>query len=701
MCYCKHGRPLFSFGKRLHRVKVYMQHTAPEGHREHAMHGGPELAPIRDRHAGHDIDVLRRKFWVVLALTIPVLIYSKGIQMLLHFTPPQFSGSEYIPFILGTVIFFYGGIFFLEGAAGELKSRQPGMMTLISLAITVSFLYSLAVTFGLPGEPLYWELSTLVAIMLLGHWMEMRAVGRARGALNELAKLMPDEAERIINDRTEIVPVDDIRVGDIVLIRPGAKIPADGVVIEGESSVNEAMITGESNPVSKSPGSKVIAGTVNGDGSLRVRVTGIGVNTTLAGIMRLVAEAQSSRSMAQNLADRAAFWLTVIAISVGAITFAAWSIAPVSEAFALERTVTVLVIACPHALGLAIPLVIAISTTIAARNGLLIRDRLALEIARNVDVVVFDKTGTLTKGEHGVVGVYVAPGVNEDKTLAAAAAVEKDSEHKLARAIVKAAEERGLALPKVSDFKALPGRGVEASIDNRRVEIGGPRLMESLGIDIPESLHEPLERARSAGHTLVYLIEDGKVRAAIALADVIRPESREAVTDLKAMGIQVAMMTGDSENVARWVARELGIDTYFANVLPEDKEKRIREMSRHGKRVAMVGDGVNDAPALVSADVGIAIGAGTDVAIESGGIILVRNDPRDVVKIIRLSRATYRKMIENLIWATGYNVIAIPLAAGVLANEGIILPPALGAVFMSVSTVIVAANAQLLRRLKF
>ena len=654
-------------------------------HGEHAVHGGP------GRHAGHDINVLRKRFWVTLILTIPVVLYSAGIQRLLHFTAPRFPGSEYVPAILGTLIFFYGGIFFIKGAAGELRNRLPGMMTLISLAILVAFGFSLAVTFRLlAGEPLYWELSTLITVMLLGHWMEMRAVGRATGALQELAKLMPDEAERIKDGGTEVVPVHELRPGDLVLVRPGAKIPADGEVVEGESNVNEAMITGESRPVSKSPGMQVIAGTVNGEGSLRVRVTKTGDETALAGIMRLVAEAQSSRSMAQNLADRAAYWLTLIAVGVGAITFVAWSLRA-SESFAIERTVTVLVIACPHALGLAIPLVIAISTTLAARNGLLVRDRLALETARNLNVVVFDKTGTLTTGEFGVVGIRVMPGVDENQALALAAAVEHDSEHFLAKAIVRAAEERGLKLPEVQDFKALPGRGVEAKVDGRTVQVGGPRLLESLGLDAQKE---------QSDKTIIYLVVDGKVQATIELADVIRPESREAVNELKAMGIEVAMMTGDSEDVARSVARELAITEYYASVLPEDKAKRIQEIRAQGRRVAMVGDGVNDAPALVSADVGIAIGAGTDVAIEAGGIILVRNDPRDVVRIVRLSKASYRKMVENLLWATGYNVIAIPAAAGVFASYGIILPPALGAVFMSASTVIVAANAQLLRRLK-
>lgn len=683
-----------------------MDHSAHGGgmdhemHEQHGVHGGPEVRPTRERHAGHDINVLWRKFWVVLVLTIPVLIYSKGIQHILGFSPPLFPGADYIPAIFGTFIFFYGGVFFLRGAVGEIANRRPGMMTLIALAITVAFVYSTAVTLGLAGEALYWELSTLILIMLLGHWIEMRAIGAARGALQELAKLMPDEAERVVEDQTETVGVSELREGDAVLLRPGGKVPADGEVVDGESTVNESMITGESRPVPKSGGDHVIAGTVNGDGSLRVRVTKVGENTALAGIMRLVAEAQSSRSTAQNLADRAALWLTAVAIAAGAITFIVWFFSPHPKAFAFERTVTVLVIACPHALGLAIPLVIAISTTLAARNGLLVRDRMALEAARNLDVVVFDKTGTLTKGEHGVVGVYTVPGVNGDEALATMAAVERDSEHILARAVVREAEQKELTLPQARDFRAMPGRGVEARIGGRTMNVGGPRLLESLGLDVPSDIEHSVGRAGAAGQTIVYLVDEGEVKAAVALADVIRPESKDAIASLRNMGVSVAMLTGDSEDVARSVAGELGIEEYYANVLPQDKEMKIREIREKGRKVAMVGDGVNDAPALVSADVGIAIGAGTDVAIEAGGIVLVRNDPRDIVSIIQLSRASYRKMVQNLFWATGYNVVAIPLAAGVLARQGLVLPPAFGAILMSASTVVVAANAQLLRRLR-
>jgi Cu2+-exporting ATPase len=635
----------------------------------------------------------------VLLLTIPVLIYSKGVQQLLGFSPPIFPGAEHVPFLLGTFIFFYGGVFFLRGAVGELREHRPGMMTLVSLAILVAFLYSLAVTFGLAGQVLYWELSTLITVMLLGHWMEMRAIGRARGALQELAKLMPDEAERITGFGLETVPVSRLLRDDVVLVRPGARIPADGSVKRGESSVDESMLTGESRPVFKGPGSAVVAGTVNGEGALRVRVTKVGGETTLAGIMSLVAQAQESRSMAQNLADRAAYWLTLVAIVAGAVTFAYWYASPMPKYFALDRTVSVLVIACPHALGLAIPLVIAISTMIAARNGLLIRDRMALEIARNLDVVIFDKTGTLTEGRHGVVGSYPVAGAHEARVLALAASVEENSEHPLARAMVKLARDRHYNLYDVSDFRALPGIGAEGHIDGQLVQVGGTKLLDWLDMDIPREIKHHVEQAQADGQTIVYVVVDNNISTAVALADVIRPESYAAVDDLTAMGIRVVMITGDNEDVARSVATDLGIQEYYSGVLPGDKAKKVEDIRRRGGRVAMVGDGVNDAPALASADVGIAIGAGTDVAIEAGGIILVKSDPRDVVRVIRLSRATYGKMIENLIWATGYNVIAIPLAAGVLYKYGIVLPPAVGALFMSVSTVIVAANAQLLRRL--
>jgi Cu2+-exporting ATPase len=528
--------------------------------------------------------------------------------------------------------------------------------------------------------------------------MEMRAVGSAQSALNELARLMPDTTERIVDGRTETVPADQLRPGDLVLVRPGASVPADGVVQEGDSQLNEAMITGESRPVHKRPGDEVIAGTVNGSGSLRVQITKTGEQTALAGIMRLVAEAQNSRSRAQDLANRAAYWLTWVALAFAILTLIGWVIARGFDAYTLERVVTVLVVACPHALGLAIPLVIAISTTLSARNGILVRDRLALEEARKMTTVVFDKTGTLTRGEQGLVGL-AAEGLAEDQALALAAALEGDSEHIIARAIVAAAQARALALPPVHDFQALPGRGVQAMVDGRQFRIGGPRLLEEAGGAIPPTLADAAREWGARGQTVVYLLEGTAARAAFALADVIRPESREAVAALKQQGIQVVMLTGDSEDVARWVAGELGIERYFAQVLPEHKAAKIKALQQQGSKVAMVGDGVNDAPALAQADVGIAIGAGTDVARAAAGIVLVRNDPRDIARIVMLSRASYRKMVQNLAWAAGYNALALPLAAGVLAGVGVVLPAWVGAVLMSLSTIIVAVNAQTLRGL--
>jgi Cu2+-exporting ATPase len=667
-----------------------------------------------------------------LILTVPLLTYTDLIQNLLGYTAPPFPGSQYLPFVLGSFIFFYGGSVFLRGALDELRSLRPGMMTLVALAITAAYIYSVAGEFLIDGEPLYWELATLVVIMLLGHWIEMRAVGAARSAVTELAKLLPDFAERIEDGRIREVPLNELRVGDFVLIRPGSRIPADGVVEDGRSSINESMITGESRLLEKEPGSMVIAGTVNADGSLRVRVTNVGEKTMLAGIMRLVEQAQMSRSQAQALADRAAYWLVLIAIGAAAITLTIWLAAGASGNFALERTVTVLVVACPHALGLAIPLVISISTSLAARHGLLVRDRLALEKARDVDIVVFDKTGTLTQGEFGVVHIATAGAIDENEALAVAAAVEGDSEHHLARAISAEAERRRLILPPVTDFQAIPGKGVRARVDRHVVQVGRLQLLEvpdpprstspgrsdwSSGMaeagpprrldGISDNLIGVDRLMRSAqqwseeGKTVVYLFEDGRLEAVIALADVVRFESRDAVASLQQMGVRVAMLTGDSEEVARWVARDLGIDEWFAEVLPEQKAEKVNDLRQRELRVAMVGDGVNDAPALLSADVGIAIGAGTQVAVESAGIILVKNDPRDVVRVIHLSRASYRKMVENLLWATGYNVFALPIASGVLFPFGIVPAPAIGAIMMSISTVIVAINAQLLRRLNF
>ena len=668
-------------------------HVDHDDHGVHVDHGD------HVDHSGHE-EMFRRKFWVSLALSIPVLVYSPTLQEWLNYSAPEFPGSQWITPIFAIIVFYYGGLPFLQMARPELRKRQPGMMMLISLAITVAFIYSLAALFLPTSDTFFWELVTLIDIMLLGHWIEMRSVRRASGALDELAQLMPDTAERIGPDgETEEVQVSQLQEGDLLLVRPGASVPADGEVEEGESDVNEAMITGESKPASKEPGDEVIGGTVNsGGGSLRVRVTAVGEDTALAGIMRLVEEAQQSKSDTQILADRAAGWLFYIAVGVAAITAVAWTVAVGFNVDVIARVATVLVIACPHALGLAVPLVVAITTSMSAQNGILVRNRLALEEARELHTVMFDKTGTLTKGEFGVVNVAVADGWDEEEALALAAAVEGDSEHTLARGIRQTAEERGLSRPQVSDFEAIKGRGVRARHNGQSVHIGGPRLLEMLELDVPEKLSNFADEAGAKGQTVVYLVQDEQeTRAAFALADVIRPESYQAVQRLHEMGVEVAMITGDSEDVARAVAEELEIDQYFAEVLPEHKDQKVMELQKQGKRVAMVGDGVNDAPALTRADVGIAIGSGTDVAIESAGIILVKSNPLDVVKVVDLSRASYRKMVQNLFWAAGYNVFALPLAAGVLAPVGILLSPAVGALLMSLSTVIVAINAQLLR----
>ena len=671
-------------------------HDNHSGHQAHAGHGGHGVD-----HSGHEL-MFRNRFWVSLVLSIPVLLYSEMLQMWLGFSMPTFPGSQWIGPLFAIIVFAYGGVPFLQMATPEIKNRQPGMMTLISLAITVAFVYSLATLFVPLGESFFWELVTLIDVMLLGHWLEMRSVRQASGALNELAKLMPDTAERLNEDGSiEEVSVGELNSHDKVLVRPGASVPADGEVIDGQSDVNEAMITGESKPVKKQAGDKVIGGTVNGDGSLRVRVTATGDKTALAGIMRLVDQAQQSKSRTQLLADKAAAWLFYLAIGVAVLTTIGWTVAIGFDIEVLKRVVTVLVIACPHALGLAIPLVVAISTSLSARNGILVRDRLALESARNLNTIVFDKTGTLTRGQQGVVGIAVIESWNPDEALALTAAIEGDSEHMIGKGIRQAAQEKGLALPQVTGFEAIKGHGVQANHQGKTVYVGGPNLLKKLNSALPDHLAQFAEQAGEKGQAVVYLIEAEQPVAALALADVIRPESKQAIERLHALGIEVAMLTGDSQAVAQAVADELGIDTYFAEVLPEDKDKKVAELQSQGKIVAMVGDGVNDAPALTRADIGIAIGGGTDVAIESAGIILVQSNPLDVVKIIELSRASYRKMIENLIWATGYNLVALPLAAGVLAPVGFLLSPAVGAVFMSLSTVIVALNAQLLRRVRF
>ncbi|MDZ4699118.1 MAG: copper-translocating P-type ATPase [Rhodothermales bacterium] len=685
----------------------------PNSHHDHSHHVAPpaggkepgghqktsEGHESHDQHAGHSPEMFRDKFWLSLLLSVPVVLWAAHIQMIFHYEAPAFPGSTWISPVLGTAVFFYGGLVFLKGAWRELKARLPGMMTLISLAISVAFLFSWVVQLGfLRADAIWWELATLVTIMLLGHWIEMRSISQAQGALQELAKLLPDTATRISEQGEETVPVSELREGDIVLVRPGESVPADGLVQKGTSDLNEAFITGESRPVKKREGDAVIAATVNGEGSLRIQVTGTGEKTKLSGIMRLVADAQTSKSRAQHLADRAARTLTGVAIVAGAVTWVVWYFLGASIDFSIIRMVTVLVIACPHALGLAVPLVVAISTTLGARNGLLVRDRRGLEEARNLDTVIFDKTGTLTLGEFRVVELSVADGESDENLLRIAAGVESESEHPIARGIVKTAIERTLDVPPSDGFRAVTGKGVAASVEGVEYHMGGPALLKAENAQVSDTLRAAADAAASRGQAAIYLIRDGKALAVFAVADAIREESREAIRALHARGIEVAMLTGDAQAVADAVAAELGIDTVFAQVLPEDKAAKVRELQNQGKKVAMVGDGVNDAPALATADIGIAIGAGTDVAVEAGHIVLVRSDPRDIPKIVALSRATYRKMLQNLWWAAGYNIFAIPLAAGVLAPWGILLTPAVGAVLMSASTVVVAINAQLLKR---
>ena len=671
-----------------------VDHGAHTAHMDHppasasAATAGSHTA--HDRHAGHSVAMFRDRFWLSLLLTIPVITWSRDPQEWLGYAAPSFPGSDLIPAVLGTVVFAYGGLVFIRGAVGELQGRQPGMMTLITLAIVVAFITSWAGTLGAFEVEIWWELATLITIMLLGHWLEMRSIAQARGALAALAELLPDTAERVRETGTETVPLAELAVGDVVLVRPGARVPVDGVIVDGVADVDESMITGESKAVLRQPGDNVIAGTVASGSSLRIRVAAVGEETALSGIMRMVAAAEASASRAQALADRAAAILFYVALASGAVTLAYWWLHGDREG-ALVRTATVLVIACPHALGLAIPLVIAISTSLGARNGLLVKNRIALERARDLDLVIFDKTGTLTRGRPVVAAVSA---FDEAELLRLAASVEADSEHPLARAIVDAARQRAIGVHDASGFEALAGRGARATVDGREVWVGGPALLAELDLQAGPGT----EAWSREGRTVLHVIADGTVLGALALEDEIRPESAEAIARLHAMGIKVAMITGDAHAVADSVASRLGIDEVAAQVLPADKAAAVRRFQEGGRRVAMVGDGVNDAPALATADVGIAIGAGTDVAVESAGIVLVRSDPRDVVGAIELSRATYRKMVQNLVWATGYNLVAIPVAGGLLVPWGIDLPMAVGAIAMSVSTIIVAANAQLLRR---
>jgi Cu2+-exporting ATPase len=667
---------------------------------EHARHGGHRPSGDEhaghDKHAGHSVAMFRDKFWLSLLLTVPVLIWSEMLQDLLGYSAPSVPGDRWIPMLFGTAVFAYGGWPFLQGGWREARARQPGMMLLISLAITVAFASSLSSEAGWLDLEFWWELALLIDVMLLGHWQEMKAIGQASSALDALAALLPDLAERVEGDEVRELPVAELHPGDVVLVRSGGRVPADGTIASGRASFDESMITGESRAVDRGEGERVVAGTVATDSSVRVRVDAVGEDTALAGIRRLVADAQASRSRAQALADRAAALLFYAAITAGAITFATW-MALGRPDDALERTVTVLVIACPHALGLAIPLVIALSTAMSARGGILVKDRLALERMRTVDAVLFDKTGTLTEGRPEVHDAAATDG-DPGAVLRLAAAVEADSEHPLARAVVAAGRKHG-EVPVATGFLSVTGRGVEAHVDGHRVAVGGPAMLAELGVTTPEELEPALDAWRERGATVLTVLDSGAVVGAIALEDAVRPASRPAVDALHAEGVRVVMITGDARQVADAVAGELGVDEVMAEVLPEDKDSKVAELQARGLRVAMVGDGVNDAPALARADVGIAIGAGTDVAIESAGVVLASDDPRGVVSVRRLSAASYRKMLQNLLWATGYNVVAIPLAAGVLAWAGIVLAPAVGAALMSLSTIVVALNAQLLRRL--
>lgn len=685
--FCSEGCKLEFESNPEHYIKELSQIASTHGehrHHEHTAHA----------HHAHMVEDFKKRFWISLILTIPILLLSPMIQEFLGLKSLSFSGSLYVLFILSSFVYFYGGFPFLKGLLDELSQRQPGMMTLIGVAITVAYFYSSLVTFGVEGKSFFWELATLIDIMLLGHWIEMRSILGASRALEELVKLLPSEVHLIKEDETIVdILLDELKPGDRVLVKPGEKIPSDGIVLKGRTSVNESMLTGESKPVEKQEGSIVIGGSINGEGSIVVEITKIGKDTYLSQVIELVRQAQESRSRTQDLANRSALYLTLIAISIGILTLIVWVLLGKNLAFALERSVTVMVITCPHALGLAIPLVVAVSTTLSAKNGFLVRNRTAFEKAKDLQAVIFDKTGTLTRGKFGVTDI-VKINTDERELLSIAGALESHSEHPIAQGIVQTAEEKGIELPEVKDFKAISGKGVEGYIDGDLYRVVSPGFLEENNIDVT---HREIELLLSQGKTIVYVLKNDTVLGAIALADIIREESKEAIRELRSLGIKCMMLTGDNRFVAKWVAEELGLDDYFAEVLPHQKSEKVKEIQYRGLTVAMVGDGVNDAPALVQADVGIAIGAGTDVAIESADIILVRSDPRDVVTLIKLAKSTYRKMVQNLLWATGYNVIAIPLAAGVLYPAGILLSPAVGAILMSLSTVIVAINARLLK----
>ncbi len=669
-----------------------MHHS--EGELHHEQHESQHKHYGHEEHHAHMVADFRKRFWISLILSIPILLLSPMIQQFLGLgTGLRFSGDLFINFLFSTAVFFYGGWPFLKGFFNEIRRKNPGMMTLIALAIAVAYFYSSAVVFGVKGKIFFWELATLIDIMLLGHWIEMRSVMGASRALEELAKLMPSEAHKLMTDGTvKDVPLDQLQSGDKVLIKPGEKLPADGKVIEGSTSVNEAMITGESKPVSKKESDKVIGGAINGEGSITIKVEKTGKDSYLSRVVEMVRQAQQSKSRTQDLANRAALWLTIVALSAGAITMFVWLVLMrVDFVFALERTVTVMVITCPHALGLAIPLVVAVSTTISARNGLLIRNRAAFEKARNLQAIIFDKTGTLTEGKFGVTDTISLNGkADKNQLLEYAAAVEQNSEHPIARGIVQSVKN----LQKVSDFKSIPGKGAQGTVDGKDIKVVSPGYLQENNIEFH---NQEIEELYTQGKTVVFVLVNGQLWGTIALADIIRRESREAISRLKEMSIQTMMLTGDNRQVAKYVADNLDLDDYFAEVLPDQKANKVKEVQSRGLVVAMTGDGINDAPALAQADIGIAIGAGTDVAVETADIVLVRSNPQDAVDIIALAKATYRKMVQNLTWATGYNAIAIPLAAGVLYSYGIVLSPAAGAILMSLSTVIVAINARFLR----
>jgi Cu2+-exporting ATPase len=682
--YVKEGRP------QGHDVQNWLE---AEGKTPHAGADHPDTHDHHDHHAHMAAD-FRKRFWISLVLTLPILVLSPMLQKLVGLREAiHFPGDIYVLFGFSSAVFWYGGWPFLKGFFEEIKSRRPGMMTLISVAVATAYLYSGAVVFGLTGKMFFWELATLVDIMLLGHWIEMKSVMGASKALEELAKLMPSDAHKLMPDGSvKDVPLGELAVSDKVLIKPGEKIPADGVIVAGESSVNEAMLTGESTPAAKKTGGKVIGGAINGEGSLTIEVKGTGKDSFLSQVINLVKQAQESKSKTQDLANTAALWLTIVALGGGVITLVVWlAFMGKDFAFAIERAVTVMVIACPHALGLAVPLVVAVSTALAAKNGLLIRNRAAFEGARKLQAIIFDKTGTLTEGRFGVTDTLVlSQDINEETLRAYAASVDANSEHPIAKAIAAASEKK---LP-VEHFKGIPGKGAEGRVEGREVKVVSPGFLHEQNIAFTDKRVEPLQ---AQGKTVVFVLVDGKLKGAIALADIVRPEAKQAIAALKALNIQCLMLTGDNKATAKWVSDQVGLDEYFAEVLPQDKAAKVKEVQSRGKRVAMTGDGVNDAPALAQADVGIAIGAGSDVAVETADVILVRSNPLDVVAIVQLSRATYRKMIQNLVWATGYNVVAIPLAAGALYAWGVLLTPALGAVLMAASTVVVAINARLLR----